>query len=478
MATPWVKFLLWVYLLFLVWAFATVTNPVDPDLWHRLAVGEYLCQNQHLPQGDTFSYLPDYKFVADHEWGSALVFYALWRWGDGTAMVGTKLITLTITLALVVWAGFQVRRPTVVFAAFYALVLLALLPSFQTTVASTIFTHMFFAIWLFWFQRERHGHPVPTLLYVLTMIPWANLHGGFAVGLLWLFMVCIVEMIFHGAWKTWAVRFGLCALATLINPFGWQLWVVTARALVATRRGFDEWAPVHWWTIEISYPGYKLLLLGVIAALTIQIYRLGWKRIDRPGIILLGVFSVLALTSARHTSLFALVAGALVPDFFPLKWPHILVIGPVRRLVVMAMSSALMLFPLYAGFWVLHEDKGLQLEYLPDDCPMAGVEYLKQENIRGKLLVPFNYGSYALWELRGKMRVSMDGRYDLVYSPATYWRVYDFFDARGDWRSLLTAPAPDAILVPRLDRVFDRLMMDPGWSEAWHDRDNAVFLPK
>jgi len=30
------------YLLFLVWAAATVTNPADPDLWHRLAVGEFL----------------------------------------------------------------------------------------------------------------------------------------------------------------------------------------------------------------------------------------------------------------------------------------------------------------------------------------------------------------------------------------------------------------------------------------------------
>jgi hypothetical protein len=92
--------------------------------------------------------------------------------------------------------------------------------------------------------------------------------------------------------------------------------------------------------------------------------------------------------------------------------------------------------------------------------------------------VPFNYGSYALWQLRGKMRVSMDGRYDLVYSPAAYQRVDDFFNARNEWQTLLTSPAPQAVLVPRLDRVFDRLMMDPAWTEAWHDRDNAVFLPK
>ena len=93
------------YLLFLLWAAATVTNPADPDLWHRLAVGEYLWQKGHFPAGDVFSYLSDYQQVADHEWGSALIFYGLWQWGGGAAIVVTKLVTLTITLALVIWAG-------------------------------------------------------------------------------------------------------------------------------------------------------------------------------------------------------------------------------------------------------------------------------------------------------------------------------------------------------------------------------------
>ena len=459
----------------MVWASATATNPADPDLWHRLAVGEYLCQHHQFPVGDTFSYLSDYKAVPDHEWGSAIIFYALWQWGAGTAMVGAKLLTLTVTLALVVWAGLQGRRPTVIFAAFYALVMLALLPSFQSTLESMVFTHILLALWLYWFQRERHGGAVSTWLYVLTMIFWTNLHGGFAIGLLWLFAVCLVELIFGGPWKTWAARFGLCALATLINPFGWQLWIATGRALVVTRSGFGEWAPVAWWSG--SYPGYKLLFVCVIIALAIQIRRRGWKEIDRPGILLIGVFAILAMMTARHTSLFAIVAGALVPDFFPLKWPHILVIGPVRRLVVMAMSSTLVLVPLFTGILVL-PGAGLGLEYPHVACPVNAVDFLERKNIEGNLLVPFNYGSYALWKLRGRMRVSMDGRYDLVYKPETYKRVDDFFAARGDWKSLLSSPPPDAILVPREDAVYSKLQAQPGWTEAWHDSDDAVFLPR
>jgi hypothetical protein len=476
-STPWVRFFFWVYLFFLVWAAATVTNPADPDLWHRLAVGEFLWQTGHFPPGDAFSYLSDYKQVADHEWGSALAFYTLWHWGGGIAIVATKLVTLTVTLALVVWAGMHDRRPTMLLGGFYALVLLALLPSFQSTLRCMVFTHILFALWVCWFQRERQGRPVPTFLYVLTMIVWANLHGGFVVGLGWLLVVTVIEWSHQGSWKKWAIRSGLCALATLINPFGAQLWIATGRALLTTRRGFNEWAPVSWGSDALNYPGFKLLFLGVLVALAIQIYRKGWQRIDRPGVILLGVFMVLALISARHTSLFAVVAGALAPGLFPFRWTYALQVRPLRRLVAVGINFALVLVPLYTALRIL-PGAGLDLEYPHVACPVGAVAYLQRQNISGKLLVPFNYGSYALWALRGKMRVSMDGRYDLVYRPETYRRVDDFFYARGEWPKLLTTPAPDAILVPRSDDVYFKLREEPGWTEAWHDPWDAVFLPR
>ena len=198
-------------------------NPADPDLWHRLALGEVLWHTGHFPLGDYFSYLADYKIIADHEWGSALVFYGLYKWAGLNIFVAVKLVTLTLTLMLVVWAGLYHRRPTMLMAAFYALVVVALLPSFQSTVRCMTFSHIFFALWLYFFQCERRGRAVPIYLYPLTMMVWANLHGGFVLGLVWLLAVALVELIDHGYWKKWMVRLGTCLLATLINPFGAQL---------------------------------------------------------------------------------------------------------------------------------------------------------------------------------------------------------------------------------------------------------------
>jgi len=477
-STPWVKFFCGIFLLFLLWSAGTVINPADPDLWHRLAVGEFLWKNGHFPAGHVFSYLADYKYVADHEWGSALIFYGLWQWGGGAAIVATKLVTLAITLAMIVGAGAYDRRPTAILVAFYALVMLALLPSFQSTVRCMIFTHIFFALWVCFFQRERFGPPTPTILYVLSMIIWANLHGGFVIGLGWLFAIMVIEAIYHRDWKKWAVRLGLCTLATLVNPFGVQLWISTARALVTTRSGFPEWAPVSWTSDLMLYTGFKLLLLCVLAALSIQFSRRGWKRLDRPAVILIVAFMLLALTSARHTSLFAVVAGALLPGIFPLKWPYNVSHRPLRRLVVLGVNYGVIIMPLFAALRILPVGEGLNLEYPSISCPVGATNFLQRQDIRGNLLVPFNYGSYALWELRGKMRVSMDGRYDLVYKPETYRRVEDFFSASGDWKTLLTTPAPEAILVPRNAAVYAKLRSESGWTESYRDSTDVVFVPR
>jgi hypothetical protein len=476
--TPWLKLYFWLYLVFLVFAAATVVNSADPDLWHLLAVGEYLCHTGHFPKGDTFSYLYSYQDIADHEWGSGVIFYALWSLGGGTALVLAKIATLAAALMLTVWAGKGNRRPTLLVMAFYAVIMLALLPSFQSTLACMALTHVLFALWVYWWQRERRGQAAPAWLYPLTMIVWANLHGGFAVGLLWLALLTVLEIIYRGAWQKWATRFGWCALATLVNPYGWNLWYATGRALLVTRLDFPEWAPVSWIGAPVSYLGYKILLLGTVLSLAYVIYRRGWKNVDQQGVILTGIFLAFALESARNTSLFAIVAGAVLPGFLHDRMSFSTMERPLRRLTYLCGSAGLALFPLYLAIEVLPVSSGLAFDYPANSCAVDAVAFLKDRHVQGNLLVPFNFGSYALWELRGKMRVSMDGRYDLVYSRATYQRVEDFFSAQGDWKSLLTSPAPQAILVPRLDRVFDRLMMDPAWTEAWHDRDNAVFLPK
>jgi len=474
------RIIFWLYLFILVWADGTVHNIADPDLWHRLALGEYLATTGHFPVGETFSYLADYHVIPDHEWGSAVIFYDVWRatgGGEafGTAIVGLKLVALALTLTFVVWAGLRRQPPSVPMAAFYALVLFTQLPNFLSTLRCMVFTHIFFALWLYWYRCERTGRRIPTLAYIATMLVWANLHGGFAIGLFWLALVAGVEWIKGGPWTVWATRLALCLLVTLVNPYGWQMEWVTLRALAAPRTGFAEWGMVPWFSLDDT--GYKLLLVVTLAAFAYLWSRREEREVDQRAVILISVFLVLSLTSARHTSLFALVVGALLPGTLPTSPRTERIRTPLRRLAYMGLCSTCLIVPFYMALYILPGD-GLTLTYSPDSCPRGAVDFLKTSGTTGNLLTPFNYGSYAMWELRGKMRVSMDGRYDLVYKPATYNRVSNFYLGKPAGQSLLTDPKPAAILVPREDAVYKQLLANAAWQQAYQDSNDAVFLPR
>jgi len=473
----WGNVAFWCYLILLVLLFGTSLNNADSDLWHRFALYDYIVHTGHFPPGDAFSYQAYPQVVPDHEWGSAFIFYPVYFWGGAFSLILLKLVTLGITLGLTVRAGMGNRTPTLLQAFFYTLVLLALLSAFLSTLRSEVFTHLFFALWVLWFQRERHGHPVAPLWYFLTMIVWANLHPGFVLGLTWLSVLAIIEFFTGGNWKHRLGILALCLPATLINPFGYELWVGVFRAFAISRAAFEEWGPVPWIHPANTFSGYKLLVLWMIPILFVHIKSRGWKRCDQVAVILLALFLVPSLLQTRQTSIFAILAGGLIPPLFAREIP----LAEIREwkpwLHRVVIRSILVLLPLAFTLRLLPTNAGFHLVYPPATCPAKAVAYLRDKGVTGKLLVGFNSGSYALWGLRGHMRVSMDGRYEVVYRPETFANVQHFFAGDAHWQDALAALAPDAILVNLSDGVYPQLLADSAWTQVYHDTAQAVFLP-
>ncbi|MCE0482859.1 MAG: hypothetical protein LV479_01320 [Methylacidiphilales bacterium] len=471
------KIVLWIYLGILVVLLGTYTNTADADLWHLFALYDYLLKTGHFPPGDTFSYLADYRLVPDHEWGCAFVFAPLYFVFGPASLIFLKLALLFGTVGLTIRAGLGRRSPTMLEAFFYSLVTLTLLSSFLSTVRCEVFTHLFFALWLLWYQLERRGRHIPSWAYGLTMIAWANLHGGFILGLAWLAAVAAIEFFSGGNWIRHLRILGLCLLATLANPFGYELWVGVGRALLISRSSFDEWSPVPWLYPYNTFLGYKMLA-GWTAVIVIGHVRLqGWKNCDRIAVILPLLFFVASILQVRHTSLFAVAAGGLLPPLFPpeLSWQQIH--GPGARLHRLAVRTVLFVLPLVLAMRLLPASQGFHLTYPSESCPAQAVAYLHDHDVRGRLLVDLNAGSYALWKLQNQMQVSIDGRYDLVYRPRTFNKVENFFHATGDWRRALTDPPPDAVLVNLSDPVYPRMRAEPGWTEVYRNSSHAVFRP-
>jgi hypothetical protein len=105
---------------------------------------------------------------------------------------------------------------------------------------------------------------------------------------------------------------------------------------------------------------------------------------------------------------------------------------------------------------------------------VGAVEYLAQQGFRGNLMTPFRLGAYVSWKLYPAVRVSLDGRYEEVYSDEVMRRIFDFYDGKQDWRATLEAYPSDAVLAPRTTSICN-MMRETAWTAAYQDQDFVLY---
>jgi hypothetical protein len=256
-------------------------------------------------------------------------------------------------------------------------------------------------------------------------------------------------------------------LATLLNPYGIRLLIFLQTAFAA-RAEIAEWHPLH--PIASEGVGYVVMLVLAIAGLVRS------RRRPRPALVgLLLAAALLPLTARRHLPLFgiawALIAGEYIAD----AWP---------RLLAAATTES----PRWkAWFWLLPLAIGIagmaiaapRLKAIEVDgrlFPVRAVQVINESGVEGRLAVFFDWGEYALWHLSPRIKVSVDGRRETVYSAAVYAESVDFIYGTGDWDRLLRRGA-DLVLVSTQFPVYNLMKLEPGWVIVYEDEVAAVFAP-
>jgi hypothetical protein len=149
-------------------------------------------------------------------------------------------------------------------------------------------------------------------------IVWGNLHGGFVVGLGVIAVFLIGESV-----STWLRESGspdlsrlrdlgvalvLSALAAMVNPNGWGLYLYPLHLLLSpvAQANLDEWQPPNFHALA-SVPVLFLLLSTMLVA--------RWAKNTRPADYLLAVAgTVLLLYAVRNIPLFAIMVLPLWAD--------------------------------------------------------------------------------------------------------------------------------------------------------------------
>ncbi len=477
-------------LLLLACFLSIYSNYADLDLWHRLMVGSiFFNTGGGILYHDIFSYMPVKPLWVDHEWGSGVVFYFLRHYFGDAGLLLLKASSFFGVLALI-WQANKLVSPKAFHNRFlfYFISAWGLFPAYLYTVRCHVFTYFFFTLWVLVLEKMRRGESGLLWIFPLTMIFWVNLHGGFVAGLGLMGIYAVGEVLNKKNPMRILTALGFTLPVTLLNPYGVEYWKYIIEAVTMPRPYITEWQSLDFSGSLHLLLGFKLLLLFTV---------LGWgyhwvqkdkgQKWDWVAIGLLIITFCLGVRHIRHTVFFVITASifsfGLFELFFAACFGEYLAkfqsLFSKKKLALLSFTRSAFLFLfLFIGFIYGCFYTSLSLKIDDTWLPVKAVEHMKKSGIKGNLLVSFNWGSYAMYELYPQCLVSMDGRYEETYTNETYLEIYNFFYHKEGWREVLENYPHDIILIHVKSKTYKELMKMEDWEKTYQDEMAAIFVSR
>lgn len=448
----------------------------DTDLWGHIKFGKDLWAAMAFQRIDIYSYTAFGSGWINHEWLSELIMYFAYHvFGSQGLLIGKLLVGFAIVYLLSKISFHRLCEP-LVYGMVFVLSVFVMCPGFM--IRPQILTFLFISYFLYSFHLYLEKGKNLLWSLPLVMIVWVNCHGGFLIGV-GIFPVAVgceyisCRMRNRDATHLRRMIFWLLLTeaAVFINPYGYHLLDFLFKTL-SVPRGISEWTPVT--ILDLSYIRFKLLALLFIFSFFIRNKE---RRYWEAGII--SIAMIYAFMHQRHTPVFAIVAAPYLTENISLMVQRSRVFERIRTLSsnILLISFLIVLVSYqvsFASYKYIKAEWNIIVD--PTKYPVSAVHFLKQNGIKGNILLPFDWGEYAIWKLYPDCRVSIDGRFRTVYPEKI---LTDHFAAEVDelkLRALLKKYPPDIIL-GRQNFIYQRLISTlEGWIQAYSDPTSIVFI--
>jgi hypothetical protein len=448
----------------------------DLDLWGHVLFGQDILRTGSVHRVDPYSFTSDVPWI-NHEWLAEAALAAAYGWGGSAGLViGKSALVLTMLGAIL----FVLRRGNSHLVPRDFLVFLAVIGTYgrAATFRPQVFSLALFALLLLIIRLAEDGHrkllwAVPPLFLV-----WTNLHGGWIVGL-----------GAFGLWSAWSVlRADRCGfgrsflvfvalaavLATLVNPYGWRLWQFLGET-VRFSRNITEWQPLFTLPTAALIPWGTATVLATVAIA----YRRSSVNIGHVAIV--AFYWISSIRVNRLDAFFVISVVMLLGPDIAAAYDGIRQRGrrasrpPPGAGKAWTAVAALLLGTVAVGLtWKNFEC--VSIEGLHEPEPHAA-RFVKANRLEGRMLTNFNWGEYAIWHLNPRIKVSMDGRRETVYSETLVTRHNALYQGKAGALTLVDDLEPDYVWLPRdlppLSNLEDR-----GWTRIFDGPKSTILSRK
>ncbi len=447
---------------------ALTLNPItNNDVFLHLRTGAEVLRTGRVPHVDDYSALARGRPFVAHEWLSGVLFRLVELTAGLNALIVLKvLVALAVAAALYAAARALGERPEL---ALPALALVMILTAARIMERPHIFSYLLAALFLLLLARRRAGRTAPLWSFVPLQVLWANLHGGFVLGPLFVGLAAAGEAIDHlwartsrtaprnraagrnerragkgrhaapdttpgpqdGRHLREAGRLAALAAALvaccLVNPYGVELlefpFQLTGSSFMTE---IYEWQPPFRSDFAATYMMRYYVVWGALglAVLGAALERALRRRLRPPAgafpYLLFAVLLALSLRMQRNVTDFALgtfpgvvaLAAWIVPRPESRKVP--------RSLLAIALClAALASWFTWNGYPYRASSRKESGFGVGRNIPVEASDYLEANGIAGNAFNSYGAGAYLVYRFYPAVRVAMDSRND-VYGSALY----------------------------------------------------------
>jgi hypothetical protein len=409
----------------------------DTDIFWHIKTGEVIFQEHGIPSTDPFTFTPKdpvrEKVLLHSYWLADLLLFLFYKF---FGFAGLAFLRSTIICLTVLFVYLSLRKRGFFISIILSFMLgLAFMPT--SAIRPNLFSFLFAAAMIFFLERYRE---VPKKKYqiglFIIMVMWANMHGGYiiGVGLLLIYIVteAIVLLISLKKKKSIKKSLSFCvtgviaALVTLINPLGVGLFAaISTRYLnpgkkllvsrIETEMGLFR--ILKYYPDEMIY--LSLVIVGFILVYTaLHITR---KRAGLAEISIVLALLMLSIVSVRALPIF-LVAGLILSGGGKSLPLFTLIMNKKTEIILLLLLTATLGF--FAVKELPKEHPGTFSE--TDSIYLSTGTFMGENKINGNMLNQELMGNFIIFELFPQYRVFTDSRY---LNVDVFFDAYDMFYA-------------------------------------------------
>jgi len=454
------------------WSFSYIT--ADPDLWGHIKFGGETWTLGRLPGTDTYSYTAFGQPWINHEWLTEIIFFLIYTVLDSTGLLAFKALLGIGIVHLMSKLYFDREHNLAAYLIFFVLMIPVMAPGFMTR--PHLMTFLFLSLFVAILQKYFDGNERAIFWTPLLMLAWVNCHGGVLAGMGLFGVVTGIEVLRTIAkkdskGKPLLIAYALCWLAVMLNPYGYKLWVFFYHSL-GTGRAIGEWEAIpiwssHLWTL-------KTLTLIFIVSLFLPTKKRLWE------IALIAVAIYYGFKHQRHSVMIPIVMAPYLPMQISQMlrgWDFMPGFNRLSRGFKIAAYSVIIIFIGGYTYNLVSKYAGNNFKILvePVAYPTHAAQFMIANNIKGNILVPFDWGEYIIWKMP-ESKVSVDGRFRTVYPEEVLQQSLALSAGHELGKEIITRYPTEIILTNRRESAGPIIESIPAWRKIYIDKVSDIYI--